>query len=60
LAGIKVSNVQWFRGGLAFKAHRLLYRSTLDLRVIKRKKKYKGHSRVVYMAAVFVRMKVSR
>ena len=29
-----------FRGGLAFKAHRLLYHSTLGLRVIKKKKKY--------------------
>jgi hypothetical protein len=28
-----------FRGGLVFKAHRLLYHSTLDSRVIKRKKK---------------------
>ena len=27
------------RGGLVFKAHRLLYHSTLDLRVIKKKKK---------------------
>ena len=31
-------NVQRFRGGLVFKAHRLLYRSTLGLRVIKKKK----------------------
>ena len=29
-------NVQRFRGGLVFKAHRLLYHSTLGLRVIKR------------------------
>ena len=28
-----------FRGGLVFKAHRLVYHSTLDLRVIKKKKK---------------------
>jgi len=28
----------WF-GGLVFKAHRLLHHSTLDLRVIKKKKK---------------------
>ena len=27
-----------FRGGLVFKAHRLLYHSTLGLRVIKKKK----------------------
>jgi len=31
-----------FRGGLVFKAHRLLYHSTLGLRVIKKKKKKKG------------------
>ena len=32
-------NVQRFRGGLVFKAHRLVYHSTLGLRVIKKKKK---------------------
>jgi len=31
--------VQRFRGGLVFKAHRLVYHSTLGLRVIKKKKK---------------------
>jgi len=31
--------VKWFRGGLVFKAHRLLYHSTLGLRVIKKKRK---------------------
>ena len=31
-------NVQRFRGGLVFKAHRLLYLSTLGLRVIKKKR----------------------
>ena len=35
----RVRNVQRFRGGLAFKAHRLLYHATLGLRVIKKKKK---------------------
>jgi hypothetical protein len=30
-------NLQRFRGGLAFKAHRLSYYSTLGLRVMKRK-----------------------
>ena len=30
---------QRFRGGLVFKAHRLLYHSTLGLRVIKKEKK---------------------
>ena len=32
-----------FRGGLVFKAHRLLYHSTLDLRVIKKKKRSVGN-----------------
>ena len=32
-------NVERFRGGLVFKAHRLLYHSTLSLRVIKKKRK---------------------
>jgi len=32
-------HVQRFRGGLVFKAHRLLYHSTLGLRVTKKKKK---------------------
>jgi len=32
-------NVQRFRGGLVFKARRLLYHSTLGLRVIKKMKK---------------------
>jgi len=33
-------NVNRFRGGLVFKAHRLVYHSTLGLRVIKKKKKF--------------------
>jgi len=32
-------NVKRFRGGLVFKAHRLVYHSALGLRVIKKKKK---------------------
>jgi len=32
-------NMQRFRGGLVFKAHRLVYHSTLGVRVIKKKKK---------------------
>jgi len=32
-------NVKQFQGGLVFKAHRLLYQSTLGSRVIKKKKK---------------------
>jgi len=35
-------NVQRFRGGLVFKAHRLLYHATLGSRVIKKKKKAGG------------------
>ena len=36
-----------FRGGLVFKAQRLLYHSTLGLRVIKKKKKRVGGTHVV-------------
>ena len=35
-------NVKRFRGGLVFKAHRLLYHSTLGLRVIKKKRRRSG------------------
>ena len=35
------THVKRFRGGLVFKAHRLLYHSTLGLRVIKMKKDYR-------------------
>ena len=31
-------NVQWFRGGLVFKAHTFFYRSSLGLGVKKKKK----------------------
>jgi len=37
--GLLHRNVQRFRGGLVFKAHRLLYHSTLALRVITKKKR---------------------
>ena len=30
----------WFRGGLVFKAHRLLYHSSVGSRVMQRKTKY--------------------
>jgi len=41
------STAEWdyldrFKGGLVFKAHRLLYHSTLSWRVIKKKKKKTG------------------
>ena len=32
-------NVPWFRGGLVFKAHRLVYHSTLGSSVIKKKRR---------------------
>ena len=35
-------NVKRFRGGLVFKAHRLVYHSTLGWRIIKKKKKKSG------------------
>ena len=35
-------NVQWFRGGLVFKAPTLSYHSTLGSRVLKKKKKSDG------------------
>jgi len=38
--GVEGFNVQRFRGGLVFKAHRLLYHPTLGVRVIKKKKKH--------------------
>ena len=38
-------NEKRFRGGLVFKAHRWLYRSTLDSRVIKKKRKVTGRTR---------------
>jgi len=37
-------NVQWFRGGLVFKAHRPVYHSTLGVRVTKKNKELKGLS----------------
>ena len=33
--------MQWFQGGLVFKSQRLLYHSTLVLRVLKKKKRRK-------------------
>jgi len=37
-------NMQWFRGGLVFKARRLLYHANLGVRVIKKKNRG-GYSR---------------
>jgi len=42
VGGLTHRNVQRFRGGLVFKAHRLLYHSTLGLKVIEKKKKVGG------------------
>ena len=36
---LRYRNVQRFRGGLVFKAHRLVYHSTLGLRVMKKKRR---------------------
>ena len=41
-------NVQRFRVGLVFKAHRLLYHSTLGLRVIKKKKSVRIRHHLVF------------
>ena len=40
--GSGLRNVQQFRGGLVFKAHGLLYHSTLGLRLIKKKRRVEG------------------
>jgi len=37
-----LSDVQRFRGGLVFKAHRLLYHSTLGVRVIQKRRRRPG------------------
>ena len=36
---LRLRNVQRFRGGLMFKAHKLLYHSNLGLRVIKKRRR---------------------
>ena len=41
-------NVKRFRGGLVFKAHRLLYHSTLGSRVTKKKKKKRLNGHLVW------------
>jgi len=45
--------MQRFRGGLVFKAHRLVYHSTLGLRVIKKKKEQS-------MVAMLVSIRIER
>ena len=40
----KFSNVERFRGGLVFKAHRLVYQSTLGSRVINKKHSPTSHA----------------
>ena len=49
-------NVKRFRGGLVFKAHRLLYHSTLGVRVIKKKEEDVARG----VAAVVVRLNPCR
>jgi len=44
--------VKRFRSGLVFKAHRLLYHSTLGLRVIKKEKK--GTCVLIEVASIFL------
>ena len=51
----------WFRGGLVFKSHGLLYHSTLGLRVIKKKRKMHGvpeapNRKVTFKLPVFLKL----
>jgi len=47
-------NVKRFRGGLVFKAHRLLYHLTLGLRAITKKKKFaRPRSRIVELGVAW-------
>jgi len=48
--GCVTAHVKRFRGGLVFKPHRLLYHSTLGLRVIKKKNKSLHTSALVWGA----------
>ena len=63
--GFFLSSPLGFRGGLVFKAHRLLYHSTLGSRVIKKKKKSSYFlfmtlkSRTVYLHIFAARNRVS-
>ena len=49
-------NVQWFRGGLVFKAHRRVYHSTLGSRDIKQKKVWGVHHAVEHCKDVLLRL----
>ena len=44
----RIRNVQRFRGGLALKAHRLVYHSTLGSRVVKKKRRRAPALAVIY------------
>ena len=61
LTGSNNRNVKRFRGGLVFQAHRLLYHSTLGLRVIKKKNpaRISFRNKTVYLKASFVYLKAS-
>jgi len=41
---VLIRDVKRFRGGLAFKAHKLVYHSTLGSRVMKKKRKFRVHT----------------
>ena len=43
------SDVKRFRGGLVFKAHRLVHRSTLGLRVLKMKRRMRKNATTVFV-----------
>ena len=45
-------NVQWFQGGLVLKAHRLLYHSTLCLRVITKKRRHQVRALATFPSSV--------
>ena len=47
-------NLKWFRGGLVFKAHRLLHHSTVGLRVIKKYGRYILSEKVISSMSMFV------
>ena len=51
-------NVQRFRGALVFKAHRLLYDTTLGLRVIKKREGSRDgvHTRLLYHATLGLKL----
>ena len=55
-----MGNVQRFRGGLVVKAHRLVYHSTLGLRVIKKKKRRIGSMKILLRSSAAPGARVAR